>query len=277
MLALLENPRSGTGACDEVEGLLRAHGAEVRVFRLDQVAEAVAAGPQRLVVAGGDGSIGPVALCAAAAQLPLAVVPVGTANDFARAMALPSDLAEACRLAVQGQTTRPLELAMMNERPFVNVASVGLSPAAARRAHDWKGRLGALAYALGALGAGLTAKPVACRLACDGEVAFDGDAWQVTVASTGAFGAGSSVEGDPHDGLLDAVAIEAGSRLRLARRAQGMRRGTLASQRGVHACRGRTIELELEGRTDFNVDGELVEAGSARFEVEPRAFRLVTA
>ena len=276
MLALLENPRSGSGDCGEVERLLRERGAEVRAFGFDQVASAVDARPERLVVAGGDGSIGPVARAAAATGLALAVVPVGTANDFARALGLPDDLAAACQIAAGGTRTRALELALMDDRPFVNVASIGLSPEAARRAHDWKSRLGPLAYALGALRAGLSAHPVRCRLLCDGEFAFEGKAWQVTVAATGAFGAGSRVEADPHDGLLDAVAVEAGSRLRLARRAHGMRRGTLESQRGVHSFRGGNIDLVLEASTGFNVDGEVIEAGSTSFRIDPRRFRVVT-
>ena len=56
-------------------------------------------------MAGGDGSIAPAAAAAGAAGLPLAVIPAGTANDFAHGMKLPLDLDEACRLAVQG--TRP--------------------------------------------------------------------------------------------------------------------------------------------------------------------------
>ena len=80
----------------------------------------------------------------------------------------------------------------------------------------------------------------------------------------------------PHDGRLDLVAIEAGSRLALARRAYGLRRGTVESQsRGPQRAAARRIELEVPAATDFNVDGEVVESGPATFEVEAAAVELV--
>lgn len=255
--------------------MLRGLGAEICAFGLDEVEDALKWRPERIVVAGGDGSVGPAAEAAARVEVPLAVVPVGTANDFARALELPLDPAEACRLAVQGEKTRRLELAWMGERAFVNAASVGLSPVAARKAQGLKRVLGALAYPVGALRAGLTAQPVACRVTCDDTPIFDGSAWQVSVAVTGAFGGGSRVAGDPSDGQLDVVVIEAGSRARLALHAYGLRASKVESQPGVNSRRGRTVEIHTDGQSGFNVDGEQVDAESATFRVERDAFALV--
>jgi len=274
-LALLANPRSGRGRATDVEGLLRDHGADVRRFALDERDHAVAWSPERIAVAGGDGSIGAAAEAAATAAVPLAVVPVGTANDFARAFGLPLDLPDACRLAVTGHTTRRPELAWVGERPFVNAASVGLAPTAARSAHGLKGLLGSVAYSVGALHAGVAAHPVACRVRCDGDSLFQGAAWQVTVAATGAFGGGSAVDADPHDGRLDVVVIEAGSRARLVVHAYGLRAGKLEAQRGVLSARAREVGVDTEARA-FNVDGEVVDVKDARFRAQAQAFALVT-
>ena len=78
-----------------------AAGATVSRFDIEQLERAVRSRPDRLVVAGGDGSIAPAAAAAGAAGIPLAVVPAGTANDFAERLGLPSDVAAACELAVQ--------------------------------------------------------------------------------------------------------------------------------------------------------------------------------
>src|SRR3954466_8227889 len=92
----------------DVARVLRAAGAEVSVHAFepgapDAVARAAdgaaASRPDRIAVAGGDGSIGPVAARAAAAGLPLAIVPTGTANDFARFIDLPLDVEAACPIA----------------------------------------------------------------------------------------------------------------------------------------------------------------------------------
>jgi diacylglycerol kinase (ATP) len=104
---------------------------------------------------------------------------------------------------------------------------------------------------------------------------FSGLAWQLTVGCSGAFGGGASVGADPADGLLDLAVIEAGPRLQLIRRAYGMRRGTIGRQEGVTTARCGAIEVVAAERTPFNVDGEVVESGPARFSVEPRAFGLV--
>ena len=274
-IALLANPDSGSGDADDVAGRLRSHGAEVDSFGLDEAERVASASPERIVVAGGDGSIGCAAGVAARARVPLAVVPVGTANDFASAIGLPDDLGEACELAATGTETRPLDLARMDGRPFVNVASLGLAPAAARRAHGLKGALGPAAYAVGAIRAGVGTDPTPCRVVCDGAEVFSGEAWQATVACTGAFGAGVELDADPFDGLLDVVVIEAGSRAALAVRAYGLRRGSIGSQNGVRTARGQTVEVELGGVRDFNVDGEVLESDDARFGVDAGAVEAV--
>ena len=242
---------------------------------LDEAGAVAGSGATRIVVAGGDGSIGPAAEAAAEARVPLAVVPVGTANDFARALELPLDPVEACRLAATGRETRRLELAWIDSRPFVNVASAGLAPVAAHKARGMKRALGPLAYSVGALRAGLGARPVQCRVRCDREGVFDGVAWQVSVAVTGAFGGGATVDADPGDGELDVVVIEAGSRARLVAHAYRLRAGRIESQRAVRSRRCRGAEVDTDGRAGFNVDGEIVDAKDARFRVEAGAFAVV--
>jgi diacylglycerol kinase (ATP) len=256
--------------------MLSKHGADVLPVALDRATAAAASGAERVVVAGGDGSIGPAAEAAAEAGMPLAVIPVGTANDFARALEIPLDPEEACRLAARGTQTRRLELAWIDSRPFVNVASAGLAPVAARKARGLKRALGPLAYSVGAVRAALGARPVRCRVRCEGDPSFEGSAWQVSVAVTGAFGAGASVDSDPADGRLDVVVIEAGSRARLVAHAYRLRAGRIESQPAVRSRRCRDAELDTDGRTWFNVDGELVDAKDARFRVQAGAFEVVT-
>lgn len=282
-IALLANPDSGSGEAEEVERAVRELGAEVEVLPIQDAERAPRSRPDRILVAGGDGSIGLAARVAADAGVPLGVVPVGTANDFARAFDLPDDPAEAVRLGVEGRRLQAVEIGLMSgeegggERPFVNVASLGLPPEAAEHAHGLKGMLGPLAYAVGAVRAAASAQPVHCRvLGPGGDELYAGDVWQATVACSGHFGAGSSVQADPTDGMLDAVVVEAGSRIALARRAHGLRRGTLEDQSGVHRERASSFVVELDGETGFNVDGELcAREGTVRFEVAPGRVEVV--
>lgn len=278
-IALTANTKSGGGLDPEpLLAAMRKAGAEAELFGCEpNELERLAAGdPDRVAVAGGDGTIGPAAETAGRIGAPLAVIPTGTANDFARATGLPTDPEEAARLAVTGERTRSLELGRLADgRPFVNAASAGLASKAARHAEAFKGVLGPFAYGVGALRAAATESPLRCTVRVDGEDAFEGGAWQVIVAATGAFGGGSEVGvADPLDGVLDVAILAAGSRLALARRAWGLRRGTIVSQEPVEHRRGTLVEVRMDD-AELNVDGEIRERGLEKVTVERGAYTLI--
>jgi diacylglycerol kinase (ATP) len=266
------NRRSGR-ALDPVWLASMLGGAEI--FGLDELDRVT--GADRIVVSGGDGTIAPVAELAASLGVPLAVIPGGTANDFARAHSIPLDPRAAASLAVSGTRLQSLELARLSTgRPFVNVASAGLSSVAGRRAAPLKSRFGPLAYGLGATRAGLTGQPLAVTVSVDDVVRFEGDAWQVIVASSGAFGGGSGIgAADATDGELDVVIVPAGSRVALMRRAWGLRTQTIERQRAVPHFAGRVVGVDLPVGTELNVDGEFVEGGLERVTASAGAFALV--
>jgi len=283
-IALVANARSGAGdRVAHVRDALAQAGADVELLPLGEVCDGTGAlrdgvdarGADRVVVAGGDGSVGPGAALAAREDLPLAVVPIGTANDFARWLGLPLDAGAAARLAADPQARlRVAELAEAAGRPFVNAASTGLSVLAAERARPLKPRLGPLAYAVGAVRAGVTGRPLHVTVQADG-TRWSGDAWQVVVAATGAFGAGSETGGtDPRDLRLDVAVVEAGPRRALVRRAFAMKRGALVHDDGVRHLRGREVTLTGAAQR-FNVDGEVLEVTPAHFRVRG-AFKVVT-
>ena len=293
-LALIANPRSGTAPePGELEARLAADGAAVSYVPIEQIADrdggdlqdgALAAlrsagRPDRIVAAGGDGSVGPAALCAAQLGVPLAVIAVGTANDFARAKRLPlGDLEAACALARDPSArTRHAELGMAGGRPFVNAAAAGLSVEAAHAAKPHKSRLGPLAYAVGAIKAAMTATPLQCTVTADGAPRYEGRAWQVVVAVTGAFGGGSEIGGtSAQDAMLDVAVVPAGSRIGLVRRAYGMRTGRLTEQADVAHERAAAIDVEVAGHATFNVDGETCRCEPAHFKLHQGGFDVVT-
>ena len=277
-VSLLINAASGSGPDPgDLAALLRRHGAaQVDVFAVDATDEALAAHPDRLAVAGGDGSIGPAAAAAVRAGVALAVIPSGTANDFARAVGIPDGQEEACRLAVTGAPV-PHDLAFIDDRPFVNVANAGVAVDAAEAAGRWKKVLGALAYPVGAVRAGISADPVRCTVRCDGERLFDGRAWQLLVGNSNAFGGGADMGmGNARDGVLSVALVPAGSRLALARHAHALRFGDLRRQPGVIRRQATAVSVEAPTPLTFNVDGEIVDAGTTvALRIEPAALSLV--
>jgi diacylglycerol kinase family enzyme len=275
-IALVANAASGSGTdVGSVEQLLASRGARVHTLLPEDLPQRAEA--ERIVVAGGDGTIGGAAALAARSGLPLAVVPVGTANDFARHLDLPLDAQAAAALAADpaARTTR-IDLAWIDDVPFLNAASAGLSVGAAEAAAPFKRVLGPLAYPVGGVAAALRGRTVHVRVRCDGRDCFEGDAWQLTVAGTGAFGAGSEIAvADPHDGQLDVAVMKAGPRARLARHAAGLRNGRLTDQPGVEHVRGAA--LDVDGPTEWNVDGEARAIASPHFRVDRSALDVVVA
>jgi diacylglycerol kinase (ATP) len=155
---LLINARSrlGARAGAAVSEALRRHGLELdsvtRVRRPSRLRDAVetilARGVDRLIVGGGDGTLGTVAARLTLSPVLLGVIPLGTANDFARTLGIPGDLARAAEIAA-GANVRPIDMACANNTYFLNVASVGLSVAtAALMSHRLKRWLGPAAYAV---------------------------------------------------------------------------------------------------------------------------------
>lgn len=266
---LITNDESGTADALDPEAAVREALPQARITRLD-VAEAHAAAQRevvpagdvtRVLVAGGDGSVGAAAKLAWLASVPLGVIPMGTANDFARAMGLPADPADAARLAAVSEHTRSIDLGDVG-RPFVNVTSLGLAPHAAEHADSMKGLLSALAYPLGAMRALVGFRPIHVRAVADGDAVFDGRAWQVILACTGAFGGWGDTGGTRDgDGMLDLLVVPGGRRTRkLVLDARAVTQGDLADRDGVVHVRARAVELTLREPTQLVVDGELVDS-----------------
>lgn len=272
-IALVANRASGSG--NDPAPFSAALNAEL--FGIDALDGVRSFAPERLVVAGGDGSIGSVAVLAGELDVPLAVIPSGTANDFARANGIPLGLDAAMRLAREGTETRPLELGRLSSgRPFVNVASAGLSSVAGRRAQPLKSRFGPLAYGIGAARAAATGTPLDVRVVVDQAEVFCGGAWQIMVACTGAFGGGSGIgAADATDGDLDVVIVPAGSRIGLVKRAWGLRTKTIERQRRVAHYEGKVVEVSLPAGSELNCDGEFVDGGLDYVTATANAFRLV--
>lgn len=88
------------------------------------VEEAVRAGAERIVVAGGDGTIAAAAAALVGTDSALAVVPGGTLNHFARDLGVPVDHKEAAAAAATG-TVSTTDVAYVNDRLFLNTSSVG--------------------------------------------------------------------------------------------------------------------------------------------------------
>ena len=116
-----------------------------------------------VVLAGGDGTVNQAAEALVASGLPVGILPRGTANDLARAIGLPLDLAAAAEVIVAGATRR-IDVGEVNGKRFFNVAHIGLGAALADSLTGrMKRRFGPFAYALAAARTLARAAPVPGR------------------------------------------------------------------------------------------------------------------
>lgn len=261
-LALVVNPRSGAGrSAEQVAELLAGPGHDVRTFPIDRAEEAAASGSDRLVLAGGDGSVGTAFAACARHGVPLAVLPAGTANDFARALGIPPGIEAAVPVATDPDPgRRTVWGGSIDGKPFVNVASIGLGVYAAEQAAPLKRVLGPVAYGIGAAIATVRGRAARARVIVDGDEVFDGDVWQVLVAASGSFGGVVQLPvSDPETPELEAFVLPAGPRLSLVRRAWGMRHG--GNRGGVQVFQGHRIVVDLDPDRQWNVDGDVFDLG----------------
>lgn len=101
-----------------------------------------------VIVGGGDGSVSAVLPAILELEIPLGILPMGTANDFARTLGIPEDLQSACEVIASGKL-RAVDVADVNGHFFVNNAAIGLPcEMAADISHGAKGALGPLASLL---------------------------------------------------------------------------------------------------------------------------------
>ena len=151
--------------------------------------------PERLAVAGGDGTVGAVAELAGRLDVPLAVIPRGTANDFVRANKLPEDPLAAPRSPSAGARLRRLELGRLGDgRPFANVASARPGGCGGqRRSFGAVRRLGPSRVSPRRTACGRGLAPARDGGAGRRRHRVLRTAWQVIVAVTGAFGGGSGL------------------------------------------------------------------------------------
>jgi YegS/Rv2252/BmrU family lipid kinase len=152
VVPVILNGRSGRGHTEdqvrELEAIFERHGIPVQILAAAQggdivalTRQALAMGPETIVAAGGDGTVSAVASCLRGTGVALAVLPVGTLNHFARDLGIPMEVEEAVAAIARGHRVG-VDLGEVNERPFINNASLGIYPDIVRDRTRQQRRLG---------------------------------------------------------------------------------------------------------------------------------------
>jgi diacylglycerol kinase (ATP) len=243
-------------------------------------AQAVADGCEHLFVAGGDGTLnevinGVAAVPGALSRVTFGLLPLGTGNDFARALAIPEDLDGALDIVAQGGVTE-VDLGVLDDRCFVN-ASAGGFIAEASDAVDpgLKTVAGKLAYLIGGAGALLDHEPVRLALTVDGRRLPERDVSLFAVCNSRLLGGGRLIApfAAVDDGLLDVCLVASMKTLELAALLTKVTSGAHVDDERVTYFRARTLDLASPAPFKVNTDGEVIEVTRCSYRVLPRAVR----
>lgn len=242
-------------------------------FAPKRVRQAIKEGAELIVAWGGDGMVQRCVTVLAGTQVPLAIIPAGTANVLATNLGIPQDLGEAVRIGLKGRDRR-IDVAKLNGERFAVMGGVGfdarLIDATAKSA---KRRFGKLAYMRTGAGA-MQAPPMAVRIKIDGTAWFKGDATCVLIGNVGTSTGGLVVFPDAEldDGVLDVGVVTAEGALEWLRVLSRVARKKASQSPFVHVTRARKIDVKLKKKALYEVDGGTREkVDRFRVVVEPGA------
>jgi diacylglycerol kinase (ATP) len=232
-------------------------------------AEALRAGVETVLAAGGDGTIRVVAAGLAGSGVPLGIIPEGTANLLSRNLGLPSTESDAVDVALDGNT-RSLDLVRISVDAdtdpdrFAVMAGLGLDAAIMSNTNTAvKARVGSVAYVVAALQQ-LGREPRAMRVTVDDRPPLHRKALITVVGNVGALqGDLELIPGaEPDDGLID-VLVASPRRLRhwLATIARLITRTRRSGDR-IDQLRGRRVVIEVDQPEEYQLDGDTI--GSCR-------------
>src|SRR5512132_2429890 len=220
---------------------------------------------------GGDGTVNEVVNGLDGYDVPLGVIPVGTANDFARQVGIPADADHAMAVILQRKPRR-LDTASLNGRRFLNVSTAGVgAQATAETPAEVKESLGPIAYAISGVRKLADFRAQHARFAGDG-FSYEGEFLMFAVGLTRSTGGGTMVTpmASATDGLLDLCVIGGMSRRDFARMVLRVKRGEHVGEDGVLYAQVKRVAISAREPISVNVDGEMSNANRLTYRARSR-------
>lgn len=247
------------------------HAAEAAVAAADKQFDIV-------VAAGGDGTLYEVinGLSQHAAPPKLGILPVGTSNDFARALKLPRDMLDACRVIAQGKTTR-VDLGRHGDHYFVNAAAAGrLTEVTHEAPSRLKTMMGNLAYYAKALENLSTLNKTFSITLQTEERTWTEDVLLILIANSFSVGGFDKLAplAQLSDGLLDVMLIHKGNLPDMVQIAALAMRGEHIHDPRVTYFQTPSLMVTTPQTLSLNLDGEWGGDCNGRFEVVPNALEV---
>lgn len=226
-IMMIYNPTSGEGTInDKLEDIVKLHQDEgfdlvLREINgeldLDTVLMEIDDDFSHIMVAGGDGTVNILinALISLNIDIPIGVIPSGTANDFASHIGMPHDVLEASR-RILASKPKKIDIGKINDKYFINVASMGLFTDVSQKTNQsLKNIIGKVAYFLKGIQEIPNFKKIPLKLKSR-EFNYEGDAFVVLIFNGNSAGSMDiAYNADLTDGMLDVIILNPESLLEI--------------------------------------------------------------
>ncbi len=251
-----------------------------------EIEKAINQGCSTVIAAGGDGTVNAIVNALMTVnedkRPTLAIIPLGTANDFSGTLAIPDEVELAVRLF---QTTKPswVDMVRINgvgfQRYYANVAAGGNCVRVSEQLTDEiKNRWGPFSYIRGSVEILADMQTYRITADIDGERFEQLDSWAVLVAN-GRTNAGRievAPEASPQDGMLDVVIIKDGGVMDMVEIVAGNLLGNFLECEQVIFRQAKCLRLHSEPPMRFTLDGEVIDQEPVEFNIVANAIRIHT-
>lgn len=281
---LLINPASRNGAEAELEqGIEKLRQAGIELIEVqsksaDHAREEIKKNSEQIdfvIMGGGDGTISSAARCLYEVKLPFAILPLGTANDLARSLGIPSDLEKAFDIIIEGQL-RDIDLGCVNDHLFFNVANIGLGVHITHElTQEVKKTWGVFSYLKALVSAIDRTESFTADLVIDGQRRRTRSI-HLGVGNGRFYGGGNVIDDECtiDNGLLSLYSLKPQSLWGLLTLAPLLRGGKQYLAKRTVTARAKRIEVKTRTVHDIHADGEPVSQTPAVFTVIPKALQV---
>ncbi|WP_453991951.1 diacylglycerol kinase [Bacillus nitroreducens] len=212
-----------------------------------------------VVAAGGDGTINEVVngLAEQEYRPTLGVIPVGTTNDFARAIGVPRNIEGACDVIIEGNSV-PIDIGRVSDKYFVNIAGGGrLTELTYEVPSKLKTMLGQLAYYLKGMEMLPSIRPTEVSIEYDGKL-FEGEIMLFLVSLTNSVGGFEKLAPDSslNDGLFDLLILKKANLADFIKVATLAIRGEHINDPHVIYTKANRVKVNPTEKMQINLDGE---------------------
>ncbi|MFF3024146.1 diacylglycerol kinase [Gottfriedia sp. NPDC057948] len=212
-----------------------------------------------VVACGGDGTLNEVISGMAEQEYrpKLGLIPVGTTNDFARAIGVNVSIMEAAEVITNGQTV-PLDIGRVDDKYFVNILAAGkITELTYEVPSKLKTMLGQLAYYLKGIEMLPRVKPTRLKIEYDGKV-FDEEAYLFLLSNTNSVGGFEKIapEASINDGQFDLLVLKKSNIAEIIRVCAQLLSGQHVQNEYVLYTRASHLKIMSDDKLLLNIDGE---------------------